>query len=239
MHSNPNPQNVDPEQIARFSALAHRWWDPQGDLRPLHEINPLRLHYIDERAPLAGQQVLDVGCGGGLLSEAMARCQAQVVGIDVGEDALAVARMHAQAEGLVIDYRQITPEELSTQSPQQFDIITCMEMLEHVPDPASVITACARLLKPGGQVFFSTLNRNPKAFALAIIGAEYLLRMIPRGTHEYARFIKPVEMDRWIRQAGLKTREFTGLSYHPLMQRYRLTQDISVNYFVHACKECS
>lgn len=230
---NISTQNVDPEQIARFSKLAHRWWDPQGDLRPLHEINPLRLDYIDARAPLTDRDVLDVGCGGGLLTEAMAWRGAKVTGIDMGEDALLVARMHAAESGLEIDYHQTTPEALSLEMPQHFDIVTCMEMLEHVPDPSSVVHACARLLKPGGQLFFSTINRNPKAFALVILGAEYILRMLPRGTHEYARFIRPVELERWIREAGMVTHDLTGLSYHPLTRSYSLSQDISVNYLLH------
>ncbi|MBB3140944.1 bifunctional 2-polyprenyl-6-hydroxyphenol methylase/3-demethylubiquinol 3-O-methyltransferase UbiG [Halomonas organivorans] len=232
--------NVDPAEIAKFEALAHRWWDPDGEFKPLHEINPLRLDFIDARSGLAGHRVLDVGCGGGILAEAMAHRGADVTGIDLGEAPLAVARLHAEESGVSVDYRQISVEELAAAHPGEFDIVTCLEMLEHVPDPASVIRACAQLVKPGGQVFFSTLNRNPKAYALAVLGAEYLLRMLPRGTHDYAKFIRPSELAAWCREAGLEVREQNGLTYQPLTRRYRLSAtDVSVNYLMHCQREAS
>ncbi|ATJ82841.1 bifunctional 2-polyprenyl-6-hydroxyphenol methylase/3-demethylubiquinol 3-O-methyltransferase UbiG [Halomonas beimenensis] len=230
--------NVDQAEIAKFEALAHRWWDPEGEFKPLHDINPLRLDFIDARAGLAGHRVLDVGCGGGILAEAMAHRGAEVTGIDLGEAPLAVARLHAEESGASVDYRRISVEDLAEARPGEFDIVTCLEMLEHVPDPASVVRACARLVKPGGQVFFSTLNRNPKAYALAVLGAEYLLRMLPKGTHDYAKFIRPSELAAWCRDAGLEVREQNGLTYQPLTRRYRLSAtDVSVNYLVHCRRE--
>lgn len=227
--------NVDHAEIAKFEALASRWWDTEGEFKPLHEINPLRANYIDERAGIAGQQLLDVGCGGGILAEAMARRGAQVTAIDMGEAPLAVARLHAQDNGLSIDYRHITVEALADERPGSFDVVTCLEMLEHVPDPASVVSACARLVKPGGDLFFSTINRNPKAYALAVIGAEYLLRMLPRGTHDYDKFIRPSELARWLRNSGLELQNTIGLTYNPLTRHYKLNPlDVDVNYMVHA-----
>ncbi len=226
--------NVDPGEIAKFEALASRWWDPEGEFKPLHEINPLRLDFIDARAGLAGRRVVDVGCGGGLLAEAMAHRGARVTGIDLGEAPLAVARLHAQESGVEVDYRRISVEALAEEMPGEFDVVTCLEMLEHVPDPASVVRACAALVKPGGQLFFSTLNRNPKSYALAILGAEYVLRLLPRGTHEYAKFIRPAELAGWCRAAGIEVREQSGLVYNPLTRRYRLhPTDVSVNYLMH------
>ncbi len=228
--------NVDPAEISKFEALAARWWDPHSEFKPLHEINPLRLDYVDRMAGLAGKEVLDVGCGGGILAESMAIRGAQVTGIDMGELPLKVAELHTLETGVEVNYRQVAAETLAAECPACFDIVTCMEMLEHVPDPASVIAACARLVKPGGQVFFSTLNRNPKAYLLAIIGAEYLLRWLPRGTHDYARFIRPSELGRWIRAANLELTHLTGMTYNPLMGVYRLDeQDLDVNYLA-ACR---
>jgi len=230
--------NVDPGEIAKFEALAGRWWDATGEFKPLHDINPLRLDFIDARAGLAGRRVLDVGCGGGILAEGMAHRGAEVTGIDLGEAPLGVARLHAEESGLAIEYRRVSVEALAEEAPGSFDVVTCLEMLEHVPDPSSVVRACATLVKPGGQVFFSTLNRNPKALALAVVGAEYLLRMLPRGTHDYAKFIRPAELAGWCRQAGLEVREQSGLVYNPLSRRYRLhPTDVSVNYLMHCRRE--
>ena len=226
-------RNVDQDEIAKFEELASHWWDPDSEFKPLHDINPLRLNYINERAHLAGRRVLDVGCGGGILAESMAAQGATVVGIDMGEAPLAVARLHLLESGLEVDYRQITVEELAETEPAGFDVITCMEMLEHVPDPASVIQSCARLVKPGGQVFFATLNRTPKAYLFAIIGAEYLLRLLPQGTHDYRRFIHPSELDTWARGAGLTLCELTGMHYNPLTQQYWLGPGVAVNYIAH------
>ncbi len=227
--------NVDRAEIAKFEALAERWWDPDGEFRPLHAINPLRLDWIDEHAPLQGRRVLDVGCGGGILAESMARRAAVVTGIDMGEAPLAVARQHAQAQSMAgLDYQRIEVETLAQQQPAQFDIVTCMEMLEHVPDPASVVAACKTLLKPGGWAFFSTINRNPKSWLFAVLGAEYILRLLPRGTHDYARFIRPSELDGWMRQAGLDRQDMTGLHYHPLTRRFWLADNVDVNYMVAA-----
>ena len=203
--------NLDTGEIAKFDAIAARWWDPGGEFRPLHEINPLRLDYIDQRVSLAGKRVLDIGCGGGLLAEAMAGRGAKVTGIDLSEGALKVAQLHLKESGKLVDYRLVSAETLAAEMPAAFDVVTCVEMLEHVPDPASIIRACAALLRPGGQVIFSTLNRNPKSFALAILGGEYLLRLIPAGTHEYAKFIRPSELDAWARAAGLTLRHSIGL----------------------------
>lgn len=231
--TNPST-NVDPEEIAKFEKLAGRWWDATSEFRPLHEINPLRLEWIDARAKLAGKKVLDVGCGGGILAEAMAVRGAQVTGIDLGEAPLAVARLHLKVSGQHVDYRKIAAEDLAREQPQGFDVVTCMEMLEHVPEPASIVSACAQLLKPGGHVFFSTLNRNPKSWLFAILGAEYILNLLPRGTHEYMKFIKPSELERWTRNTGLNVREYTGMHYNPLIQRYSLGPGVDVNYMVHA-----
>lgn len=225
--------NVDRAEIAKFEALASRWWDRNSEFRPLHEINPLRTNWIDQRASLAGKTVLDVGCGGGILTEAMAQRGAKVTGIDMGEAPLGVARLHQLESGVEVDYRQCTAEELAEELPGQFDVVTCMEMLEHVPDPSSVIRACATLVKPGGQVFFSTINRNPKSFLFAIVGAEYVLRMLPRGTHEFAKFIRPAELGAWSREAGLDLQDITGLTYNPLTKIYRLEPDVDVNYMIH------
>lgn len=231
--------NVDAAEVAKFEALASRWWDPKSEFKPLHEINPLRLNFIDARAGLAGKQVLDVGCGGGILSESMAHRGAKVTGIDLGEAPLGVARLHAEESGVSVDYQNISVEALAAQTPRHFDVVTCMEMLEHVPDPASVIRACCALVRPGGYVFFSTLNRTPKSYAFAILGAEYVLRLLPRGTHDYAKFIRPSEMAAWSRQVGLEVREQTGLTYNPLTRRYRLVaDDVSVNYMMY-CRKVS
>ncbi|MCF6756290.1 bifunctional 2-polyprenyl-6-hydroxyphenol methylase/3-demethylubiquinol 3-O-methyltransferase UbiG [Pseudomonas balearica] len=229
--------NVDHAEIAKFEALAHRWWDRESEFKPLHEINPLRVNWIDERATLAGKKVLDVGCGGGILSESMARRGAQVTGIDMGEAPLSVARLHQLESELDIDYRQITAEALAAEQPAQYDVVTCLEMLEHVPDPASVIRACHALVKPGGQVFFSTINRNPKAYALAIVGAEYLLQLLPRGTHDYRKFIRPSELGAWCRETGLAMNDIVGLTYNPLTKQYKLTDDADVNYIVQTTRE--
>jgi len=223
-------QNSDPAELAKFGELAHRWWDPQGEFRPLHDLNPLRLGWIDGLANLAGKRVLDVGCGGGILSEAMARLGAAVTGIDLSEKPLRVAELHLLESGLSVSYQIISAEDLSRAQPETFDVVTCMELLEHVPDPASTVAACAALLKPGGRVFFSTINRNPKAYLFAVIGAEYLLGMLPRGTHDYARFIKPSELSRWCRVAGLDPLELKGMTYNPLGNQYRLGDDCDVNY---------
>ncbi len=223
-------QNADPVELAKFGALAHRWWDPQGEFRPLHDLNPLRLAWIDALANLAGKEVLDVGCGGGILSEAMARLGAKVTGIDLSEKPLKVAQLHLLESGLSIEYVLSSPEEFSIQKKDSFDIVTCMELLEHVPEPASTVAACATLVKRGGHVFFSTINRNPKSYLFAVIGAEYLLKMLPRGTHDYARFIKPSELSRWCRDAGLQTVELKGMNYNPVTNHYSLGNDCSVNY---------
>lgn len=228
--------NVDPAELQKFASLAHRWWDPASEFKPLHEINPLRLDYIDRIAALSGKVVLDVGCGGGILSESMAVRGAQVTGIDLGDKALKVAQLHRLESGVAVDYRLVSVEELAEERPESFDIVTCMEMLEHVPDPAAVVGACARLVKPGGQVFFSTLNRNPKSYLLAVIGAEYVLNMLPKGTHDYRKFIKPSELSAWCRQAGLDVAGMTGMSYNPLSKRYWLDRDVSINYILHATK---
>lgn len=229
--------NVDHQEIAKFEELAHRWWDPESEFKPLHQINPLRLDYIDRRAQLTGKKVLDVGCGGGILSESMAQRGAQVTGIDMGEAPLAVARLHQMESGVEVDYQQTTAETLADQQPGSFDVVTCLEMLEHVPDPESVIQACTRLVKPGGQVFFSTINRNPKSYLFAIVGAEYLLHLLPKGTHDYSKFIKPSEMDNWARHSGLQVLELTGMSYNPFSRSYSLGPDVDVNYLMHCQKD--
>ncbi len=229
-------QNVDPAELQKFATLAHRWWDKNSEFKPLHEINPLRLGYIDEKSGLQGKRVLDVGCGGGILAESMAARGAEVTGVDLGEKALKVAQMHSLESGVKVDYRLIAVEALAAEAPSSYDVVTCMEMLEHVPDPAAVVSACARLVKPGGHVFFSTINRNPKAYLLAVIGAEYVLNMLPKGTHEYEKFIKPSELSAWLRHSGLSVSGLKGMSYSPLSKRYWLGDDVSVNYLVHAVR---
>ena len=224
--------NADPNELQKFSDLAHRWWDPKSEFKPLHDINPLRLDWIDANVGLAGKKVLDVGCGGGLLSEGMAERGAQVTGIDLSEKALGVARLHLLESGRSVDYRHISAESLAAEMPGSFDVVTCLEMLEHVPGPASTVAACARLVKPGGQVFLSTLNRNPKSYLLAVIGAEYLLQMLPKGTHDYAKFIKPSELARHCKAADLEVAEIIGMTYNPFTQRYSLGRDTSVNYLL-------
>lgn len=227
--------NADPQELAKFSDLAHRWWDLEGEFRPLHQINPLRLEWIDGLAPLKGRRVLDVGCGGGVLSDAMARRGAKVLGVDLAAKALKVAQLHALEAGTdSVEYREVSAEALATELPGAFDTVTCMEMLEHVPDPSAIVSACAALVKPGGWAFFSTLNRNPKAFLLAIVGAEHVLNLLPKGTHEYARFIKPSELAQWCRDAGLELRATRGMTYNPITKRYALGDDTSVNYLI-AC----
>jgi len=229
--------NVDAQELAKFSDLAHRWWDPNSEFRPLHQINPLRLDWIDSLAGLRGKTVLDVGCGGGILAESMARRAAAVTGIDLAAKPLGVARLHALEAGMGnLYYREVAAEDLAAESPASFDVVTCMEMLEHVPDPASSVQACANLLRPGGWAFFSTLNRNPKSFLFAIVGAEYLLQLLPKGTHEYARFIRPSELARWCRESGLAAQGSRGLEYNPLTRRYSLSADTSVNYLF-ACRK--
>ena len=228
-----NAANVDQAELTKFSSLAHRWWDVDGEFGPLHAINPLRLDWIDGISPLKGQRVLDVGCGGGILADAMARKGADVLGIDLAEKSLKVAQLHALEAGTSqITYRLVAAEALAAEMPDQFDVVTCMEMLEHVPDPASVVQACARLAKPGGWVFFSTINRNPKSFLMAILGAEYVLNLVPRGTHEYARLLRPSELARFCRDAGLDMQQSCGLEYNPLSRRYRLSTDTGVNYML-------
>ena len=228
--------NVDPAELEKFAALAHRWWDKNSEFKPLHAINPLRLHFIDEAVGLNGKRVLDVGCGGGILSESMAEKGADVVAIDLGEKALKVAKLHQLESGSKVDYQLIAVEALASQQPASFDVVTCMEMLEHVPDPAAIIDACAKLVKPGGSVFFSTINRNPKAYLFAVIGAEYVLNMLPKGTHEYEKFIKPSELSAWARNSDLTVNELKGMSYNPLTQHYSLGSDISVNYLIQTSK---
>ena len=222
--------NVDPGEIEKFEKLAGRWWDPNSEFKPLHDINPLRLDYIDRLAPLADKHVIDVGCGGGLLTEGMAARGAQVIGIDMGKAPLSVARLHQHESGLEIDYQQATAEQMAAEQADSFDTVTCMEMLEHVPDPAATIAACAQLIRDDGRVFLSTINRNPKAYLFAVIGAEYLLQLLPRGTHDYAKFIRPSEMEAWAREAGLQLVDLTGMSYNLLTQEYKLGTDVSVNY---------
>ena len=225
--------NVDPAELAKFSALAHRWWDPTSEFRPLHEINPLRLEHIARLAGgLEGKRVVDVGCGGGILAEAMAGKGAKVTGIDLADKPLKVAMLHGLEVGSTVDYRLVSAEDLAAQSPGAFDVVTCMEMLEHVPDPASTVRACATLARPGGMVFFSTINRNPKSFLFAIVGAEYVLKLLPKGTHEYARFIRPSELAAWCRAASLEVEDLTGMTYNPLTKVYALGRDVDVNYLM-------
>jgi len=228
-----NAQNVDPNEIRKFEQLASRWWDKNSEFKPLHEINPLRANWIDNLAPVAEKKVLDVGCGGGILCEALAQRGAEVTGIDMGDAPLGVAKLHQLESGLSIDYQKSTAEDFALKHANSFDIVTCLEMLEHVPDPSSVVRACATLVKPGGMVFFSTINRNPKAFMLAIIGAEYVLRLLPRGTHEYGKFIRPSELVNWSREAHLETGKMTGLLFNPLTKTYKLSaSDVDVNYMI-------
>lgn len=229
---NTHTQNADQTELDKFAQLAHRWWDPNSEFKPLHDINPLRLDYIDRVAGLTGKTALDVGCGGGILSESMSQRGASVTGIDLGEKALKVAKLHKLESGVNVDYQLISVEEMAQRHPQHFDIVTCMEMLEHVPDPAQVVRACAQLVKPGGHVFFSTLNRNVKSYLMAVIGAEYLLNLLPRGTHDYAKFIKPSELLRYCREANLDIKDITGMSYDPFSKTYSLAPDTSVNYLI-------
>lgn len=224
--------NADPAELEKFGDLAHRWWDPNSEFKPLHDINPLRLDWIDRHLGLRGKRVLDVGCGGGLLSEGMAVRGAEVTGIDLSEKPLGVAKLHLLESGQKVDYRKVAVEQLADEMAGAFDAVTCLEMLEHVPNPSSVVAACARLVKPGGQVFFSTLNRNPKSYLFAVVAAEYILSMLPKGTHDYAKFIKPSELARWTKMAGLEPDEVIGMSYNPLNQRYTLGSDSSVNYLM-------
>ena len=230
--------NVDPVELEKFSQLAHRWWDPQSEFKPLHEINPLRLGYIDRIAGLAGKHVLDVGCGGGILSEAMATLGARVTGIDLAEKPLKVAQLHLLESGANVEYLRIPAEALARERPQRYDVVTCMELLEHVPDPAATVRACSELVKPGGVVFFATINRNPKSYLFAVLGAEYVLKLLPRGTHDYAKFIKPSELASMCRKAGLSVEGITGMTYNPLSGRYALEpRDTDVNYILHARAE--
>jgi 2-polyprenyl-6-hydroxyphenyl methylase/3-demethylubiquinone-9 3-methyltransferase len=224
--------NADPAELEKFSKLAHRWWDPQGEFRPLHEINPLRLEWIDGAAGLAGKKVLDVGCGGGILAEAMARRGAEVTGIDLGEKGLRVAELHLAESKLPVKYEMVSAEDHAARHAGEFDVVTCMELLEHVPEPAGMVAACARLARPGGFVFFSTINRNPKSYLFAVIGAEYVLKLLPKGTHDYLRFIKPSELSRWSRTSGLAPEELIGMTYNPFTQRYSLGRDCDVNYLL-------
>ena len=228
--------NADPAELQKFSDLAHRWWDPDSEFKPLHDINPLRINYIAERLALPSSRLIDIGCGGGLITEALAERGAKVTGIDLSERALGVAGLHLKESGQEVDYRLISAEAIADEMPGVFDAVTCLEMLEHVPDPAQTIAACAKLVKPGGNVFFSTINRNPKAYLLAIIGAEYVLKMLPKGTHDYEKFIKPSELSRWCRHAGLEVKDICGMTYHPLNRSYTLGRDCSVNYLVHAVR---
>jgi 2-polyprenyl-6-hydroxyphenyl methylase/3-demethylubiquinone-9 3-methyltransferase len=227
--------NVDPVELEKFSILAHKWWDPHSEFKPLHEINPLRLGYIDHIASLSGKSVLDVGCGGGILAESMAGSGATVTGIDLADKSLQVAKLHLLESGKQVEYRKVSVESLAAERPGQYDVVTCMEMLEHVPDPSGVVAACAKLVKQDGHVFFSTLNRNPKSYLYAIIGAEYMLKLLPRGTHDYAKFIKPSELAQWCRNSGLNVSDITGMSYDPLHKSYSMSKDTDVNYLI-ACR---
>jgi 2-polyprenyl-6-hydroxyphenyl methylase/3-demethylubiquinone-9 3-methyltransferase len=231
-----NTLNADPSELAKFAALAHKWWDPNSEFRPLHEINPLRLNWIDQRAKLNGKRTVDIGCGGGILAESMALRGAKVTGIDLSDKPLGVAELHKLESGAELDYRLISAEALAAEQPESFDVVTCLEMLEHVPNPAATVAAAATLCKPGGWLFFSTINRNPKSFVFAIVGAEYVLRLLPKGTHSYEKFIKPAELARYCREAGLETSEIIGLTYNPITRIYQLERDTSVNYMV-ACRK--
>ena len=229
--------NADPRELEKFSALAHRWWDPGSEFKPLHQINPLRLDWIDGLAPLAGKSALDIGCGGGILAEAMAKRGARVKGIDLSDKALKVAQLHSLESRVAVDYEAVSAEDLAARSPAAYDVVTCMELLEHVPDPASTVRACARLARPGGHVFFSTINRNLKSYLFAVIGAEYVLKLLPRGTHDYARFVKPSELARHCRDSGLAVRGIVGMTYNPFSRSYALGSDTDVNYLVHCARE--
>ncbi len=228
--------NVDPAELAKFTALAHKWWDPTSEFRPLHEINPLRLNWSDQRIGLKGKRVVDIGCGGGSLAESMATRGADVLGIDLADKSLKVAELHQLESGVPVTYRCISAEDLAAEQPESFDVVTCLEMLEHVPDPAATVAAAARLCKPGGRLYFSTINRNPKSFLFAIVGAEYVLQILPKGTHSYEKFIKPAELSRYCRQAGIETTEITGLTYNPVTRIYKLEADTDVNYMI-ACRK--
>ena len=232
-----NNQNVDATELNKFSDLAHKWWDKNSEFKPLHDINPLRLNYINDLASIKGKSVLDVGCGGGILSESMAQLGANVTGIDLGEKSLKVAQLHSLESGVDVDYQLISVEKLAELQPFSFDVVTCLEMLEHVPNPASVVQACANLVKPGGHVFFSSINRNLKAYLFAVIGAEYVLNLLPRGTHDYSKFIKPSELASWRRSADLALQHQIGMSYNPLTKNYWLNTDTSVNFMMHSLKE--
>lgn len=236
MTDTQSTHNVDHNEVAKFNDIAFRWWDTESEFKPLHEINPLRLGYVTKRVDLKGLKVVDVGCGGGILSESLARQGAIVTGIDMGENPIEVAKLHLLESGLDVEYIQIPAEQLAEERAGQYDVVTCMEMLEHVPDPEAIVRACSKLLKPGGQAFFSTLNRNPKSYLFAVIGAEYLLNMLPKGTHDYRKFIKPSELGRWIRNTGLEMKDVSGMSHNPLTKQYSLGKDIDVNYLVHAVK---
>lgn len=230
--------NVDPVEIQKFADLASRWWDPESEFKPLHDLNPLRLNYIVERSHgLDGKKVLDVGCGGGILSESMVTQGAEVTGIDMGDAQINVAKLHALESGVTVDYQKISVDELAEQQPESYDVVTCLEVLEHVPDPGAIIAACVRLVKPGGDVFLSTINRTPKAWLLAVIGAEYILNMLPKGTHDYQKFIKPSELDRWMRDANLEMKDITGMHYNPIRDTYSLGPGVDVNYLLHGIKE--
>jgi len=236
INASDEASNVDPHEIQKFEELASRWWDPESEFRPLHAINPLRTEYINLHSPVKGLKVLDVGCGGGLVSEAMAAFGADVTGIDMGEAPLSVAKLHLLESGQKVEYIKITAEQLAEQRPEQYDVVTCLEMLEHVPDPSLVIDACARLVKPGGDVYFSTINRNPKAWLMAIVGAEYILNLLPRGTHEYDKLIKPSELSTYARQSGLQMKRMIGLHYNPFTKAYKLAPGVDVNYMIHTHK---
>lgn len=231
-----NADNFDQDELAKFESLAYRWWDQNSEFKPLHDINPLRLNFIHERIPLTGKKVIDIGCGGGILSESMAHKGAKVKGIDLGKAPLAVAKLHSKESGLDVDYEMISAEDIAQREPATYDVVTCLEMLEHVPDPSKIVAACAELVKPDGHVFFSTINRNPKSYLFAIIGAEYVLKLLPKGTHDYAKLIKPSELSQWIRAAQLDSKELIGMSYNPLTKKYWLGQDVSVNYMMHTQK---
>ncbi len=229
-------QNYDPQELAKFAALAAHWWDESGELKTLHQVNPLRLSYISEKINLSDKKVVDIGCGGGILSESMAKLGAKVTGLDMNKSVIEVAKLHQLQSGTQVEYVHMSAETLATERPQQYDVVTCLEMLEHVPDPAAIVEVCAALVKPGGHLFFSTLNRNPKSYLFAILGAEYLLKILPKNTHDYAKFIRPSEITSWIRKANVQPCEMKGISYNPLNQQFKLTNDVSVNYLLHAKK---
>lgn len=230
-------QNVDPQEIAKFTSLAAHWWDPQGELKTLHQINPLRLRYIEEKVSLSSQRVIDIGCGGGILSESMADQGAEVTGVDLSKQVIEVAKLHQLETNNTVEYLCTSAEAIAAERPAQYDVVTCLEMLEHVPDPAAIVHACARLAKPGGHVFFSTLNRNPTSYLFAILGAEYLLKILPKNTHDYAKFIRPSELSAWARQSELTPKEMMGIAYQPFSRQFSLTDDISVNYLFYARRE--